>query len=627
MLQLNDSRRYFLLGSLILCFLYFGLEIFLNQYTMISVDEFWFAHRIYEYKSGLPYRDFAPYKTVLGYYLLLIPMLFSHGILPTLVFTKNVIAACNSIILFYSAWWLRRYFSSTAILISLSLLLFSEIVLSYSTNIRVDLIAYWFCFFSFIFLLQNRVLLAGLLLGLGFITSQKAIWYLFASNIALGAYWLLLNRNRQQIIRIIQFNLMTGFIITLYLALWSAFTNWQTVLHNVFTEASAMYQLDWYDQSRKIYWHYITLYNPLLFLLWPLTLISLAISYSNDRHYHQRFLITIYACVILCCLIPYKQVFPYYMQVTIPIFLFLYAAFFDWLFHVLKSKEKLIFLIPSIYLWIGLTLYVISLILAVIKLELPLAYLLLATIPIAIGWTIRSHQTQLSTVFLNLVMISVIFTGYLYPGFLFSLKISVLNGDYQKANLIVMNELLNDGSDYVAGIELIYNKNQPIPGMRHLMGPAIDYLYAPSEKIRPVMLASLYEDPNATTRSVIKAWKASSVKFYVNNYRMMALPPQIKDYLTSQYEHLWGSIYIYAPEVSLPFTVVEVKFSGDYLIESDKKGEIQLSGKMYPTHHIIHLEKGVYISKAKMVYRLKLQPKLPDLDEKFQKDDWIKIIF
>ena len=132
--------------------------------------------------------------------------------------------------------------------------------------------------------------------------------------------------------------------------------------------------------------------------------------------------------------------------------------------------------------------------------------------------------------------------GFIYPLTLVPVKIASLNNDYQQANVQATQALLQDGGDYVAGIELIYNKTQPIAGIRHLMGPAIDYLHAPTPQLKEVMLASLYEDPDATVDTVINALKKSSVKFYVNNYRMNALP--VKKKLSSLRICALGEVFI-----------------------------------------------------------------------------------
>jgi hypothetical protein len=567
MTWMKTEQPFFITFTLMLCMTYLGFELFYNTYAMISVDEFWFAHSAYQYKDSLPYRDFAPYKTVLGYYLLLIPMLVTHGIIGTLIFVKNTLALLNAICLFAGALWLKRYFSRTAILTSLMLVIASEIMLSYSTNIRVDLLAYWFCFFSCLCLLDRRYLIAGLLIGLGFITSQKSIWFLIASNVALFASPVY----RKDILR---FNAITLLVIAVYMITWSIIASTATVINSMFYEASAMYSLDWYNDSRATFWRLIILYNPLLFILWPITLISLYIKPTNDKHYDERLFIVLYAFTILLLLIPYKQIFPYYMQITIPVFFMLYAAFFSWVFAYLSERTTLTYVLSK-----------------------------------------------------QLVMIIAIFAGAIYPFGLFAAKMMGLKGDYQKANLHTVNSILQTNDDYIAGIDLIYTRTQPIAGLKHLMGPAIDYLYYPSEKIRPVMLASLYEDPTVTAQSVVTALKESNVKLYINNYRMDALPPTIKQYLRSQYEHLWGSIYLYAPRITKGKQSIHVKFTGNYLIESASPNRILLNGKLISLHSIRHLTKGDYLSNAKQEYRLKFLPDNVTLDQRYQQDDWPMMMY
>jgi hypothetical protein len=367
-------------------------------------------------------------------------------------------------------------------------------------------------------------------------------------------------------------------------------------------------------------------------LLWPLTLISVLVTFNNDAEYQRRLFITVYAFTILFLLLPYKQVFPYYMQVTIPVFFILYTAFADWLFELFKQKTALNILIGKNGLILALALYISLIIGAIVLFQLPEVYLIICLIPILLGVFIANTATmqqQFSTLFFNLILIAMIFVGGIYPMVLFVTKMININGAYQKANIQAINTLLQDGSDYLAGIELIYNKTQPIAGMRHLMGPAIDYLYQPSEKLRTVMLASLYEDPNATVDTVIADLKKSDVKFYVNNYRMVALPESIKNYLASEYEHWWGSIYLYAPEVAKGKQTMTLRFSGNYLITSLVPAKVMINGKKYRTNSTLYLNKGAYHSEANTAYRLKLIPEESNLitDPAFADDESDKVIF
>lgn len=634
MLRQSLSKKNFLLYLLGLCGIYVGFEFFFNQYAMFGVDEFWFAHRIFQYKTAWPYRDFAPYKTVLGYYILLIPMLFSHNIIQTLILMKNVIAFLNACLLFCSACWLTRFFSKSGILIALVISLLSEITLSYSTNIRVDLLGYWWCFFSLLFLLEKRFVIAGLLLGLGFITSQKTIWYIFATQCVLFIEWLWVLRQQHKWVwhplwHAIQLNSMLISVILIYLIVWSIIADWHTVFASVFYEAQVMYQLDWYQSARKLFWMNILLYNPLLILLSPLTFLSLCITFPHDHHYRHRLIVVSYAMAILICLIPYKQIFPYYMQAMIPLFFILYAAFLTWLFAIFTT-HALIFLVKRTALWAGLITYIIMIIALVIFFHLPAIYLFMLAIPLALGCLLTQDKTKnmaYFSLYRHSIFITLIFIGGIYPLILFGIKLTTINGAYQKANIQTINALLQDDSAYVAGIELIYNKTQPIAGMRHLMGPAIDYLAAPSKKLRTVMLASLYADPNATMDSVIKNLQAAPVKFYVNNYRMMALPSRLKNYLHSHYAHWWGSIYLYAPHINAGSHTFLLKFSGKYLIDTDKN-TIRLDKHTYSAHTILHLVQGNHRVYSPIAFRLKLIPaEKYFLNPLFYTDEPYKVIF
>lgn len=623
------KRHWFGLSLIILCLLYFFTEFFLNSHLMFSVDEFWFAHRIYQYKDGLPYRDFAPYKTVLGYYLLLLPLLMTKGIIQTLIFTKNMIALANTFILFVTAFWLTRFFSRAGVLASFILLISSEIFIFYSTNIRVDLIGYWFGFISLLLLLDRRFLLAGLFLALGFMTTQKIIWYLFASNIALITDWFFINRNKDRFFDVLKFNLVVMSCILYYIILWSQIAHWPVILNSLFIEAKTMYQLDWYDSSRKLFWSYLTFYNPLLFLLCPISLLSIIVPLKADKHYSQRLFVVVFSATILLSLVPYKQVFPYYMQAVMPVFFILYAAFFSWFFQLVQSPiesvkhKKLILLIVNLHVF-----FVAAII---ILFKLPNAYLLIAFIPGLFGVYFTHTKTfsqEGNALLLKLMMILTLFSGLIYPASLYLTKLKKLDGAYQKTNIKAIDLLLKDGSNYVAGIELIYNKTQPIAGLRHLMGPAIDYLYQPTEKLKPVMLASLYEDPNVTQQSIIANLKESKVKFYVNNYRMTFLPPHIKNYLNEEYEHLFGSIYCYSPTIPQGQQSFKLKFKGYYLFESFYPDEIILNNKKFKPNSLYYLTEGSYFSKAKKSYRLKLIPdQLPLFwQAKFQHDEWRNMI-
>lgn len=619
-------KNSFLPALCLLCLTYVAFQFFFTYYATISVDEFWFTHWINRYRYGLPYRDFLPYKTTLGYYLLLPVLLYSKGWLDPLLNIKNALAIVNALLFFISALWLSKFFNKWAVLITTTLIITAEFVLSYSTNVRVDLLAYWFCLFSVLLLYEKRFLLPGILLGLAFLTSQKAIWYIAASNIALTFSWLMFFRNWSECKRIMLFNLSFLLTVLSYIIFWSILSSFHSVIHSMFYEAYIMYQLDWYEEARKLFWQITLFYNPLLFLLWPIAILILFIRNDSDEEYKKRFFAIIYGACILLALIPYKQVFPYYMTATIPAFLLLYTAFFSWLITlstipdatlktVREPSGKIVgTIITILFAYITCFAYVAYLF------KLPLAYLLILFIPLLLLIFVFKKTEFL---LIKLIGLCMLFVGCIYPLTLFFLNLPLRNGEYQRANLAVARSLLSDG-DYLAGIELFYDKNQPIEGLRHLDGVAINYLYDTSDKFKPVMLESLYRSPNITLKNTIENLKKSKVKFYVDNYRIQALPPLLKVYLSENYEHYWGSIYTYAPLIKAGADSFILKFNGEYQVES--KEAVMLNGKQIHPFSLITLMAGKYRTHTNENYRLKWIPLNNTQKINYTADHWEKML-
>lgn len=582
---------------LLACVLYFGFACFYNAYTMISVDEFWYAHRIYQYRSGLPYRDFSPYKTVLGYYVLLLPMLLTHGYFQTLITLKNTVTLINTLAFASGSILLARRFHPTAALCALLLVLFSETVLSYGAQIRVDILGYWCAFFALLALLDKKPLLAALLMGAGFLITQKIIWYWFASDVGLGLTWLLFQRNTSRFFAIVYYNAVILAIIAVYIAVWSQISSFKIVWDSLFVEAGVMYHLAWYAKYRELFWHFILNLNPYLFLVAPFTLVSLLT--LKDKEAENRVFIVSVAVTILLCLVPYQQVFPYYMQVTIPAFLLLYTSFFSWV-QLLCHRTVPVNAVLFLTLLSAMTVLSGGLI---IYFKLPYPYLLLLLTPVCLLLLVRTKQLQVKQFAVRLLVLVAVFVGGVYPLALFLNNMFVLNGNYQKANLNLALRLFEPGDDYLAGVELFYGRNQPIAGMRHLIGPAITYLAHPTPALRDAMTASQYEDPNATETSVIGAIPRSNIAFYINNYRLEALPSAIKAVLDKQYRHAWGSIYTYAPLIAPNDKTFYLAFSARYEVLTTT-GSVTIDHKTIATHKIITLPAGEHTNQTNTAFRV-----------------------
>jgi hypothetical protein len=620
---LTDKKSWFGLALAAVCLTYFFFQLFYNQYAQWSVDDFWFAHGIYEFKNSLPYRDFSPYKTVLGYYFLLPTMLLGHDALTPLLYTKQFIALLNTILFAFATVRLSKFFPKFSVLAALILLISTDFVLSYSTNIRVDLLGYWLCLFSVLYLLENQFLKAGLTLGVGFLVSQKVLWYITASDIALGIYWLSAARHRTFFWGTALFNLAIFIPLIIYTAFWSGIADLHTVLHNLFYEAYIMFQLDSYDSTRYFFWSYTLSRNAFIFLIWPLSFMMLFVK-TNEALWNKRLFIIVYTAVIMGSLISYKQVFPYYMLTTLPAFFLLYTAFFEWMSNLLKDSHPPV---NKTNLWIFIFCYLILFTYIYFTFLLSSYYLLIVVLPLLLGlkMTSTTHSTlRIATpAFIGIITI---FMGVACPIIILLHNIQMISRGYQKSMVQLTEILLKNGGDYLAGIELIYNKNQPIPGLRHLDVPALSYLYQPTKKLASAMLASLYHTPNITRSKAIDYLKTSSVKFYVNNYRINALPPDIKYFLNANYQHFWGSIYLYAPLIEYGDQPIHLKFSGKYRVNSITP--IQIDHHAIPPNAMIILTEGMHVSHAIQNYRLVLQEDhlTKYLNPRYKTDEWLRVI-
>jgi hypothetical protein len=627
--MLSKSRNNVRWAIVALCLSYLIFQLIYIPYAALSVDEFWFAHHIYEYTHKLPYRDFLPYKTVLGYYLFSIPFFFSHSILQPLYYIKTEIALINTLFLLGVSFWLLRFYHPKALLYTFLLILANHLFLIYSVDLRVDMLTSWLALISILLILSNRFALAGMLLALSFMISQKALWFFVATNLSLGCYWLLITRNRQLFRDSIIFNLSFLLPIMVYIAFWAHQSNLRLVLNSVFYEGYTQAKITYYSTIYYQCWNVILSNGPLLILLWPLTWLPLFVRMNKDKTDHlRRIFIAIYSSSIMFFILSYQQAFPYGMVYAVPVYFLIYPDFFSWLAHLFRQKTDLIYFNSRRLFWF-LSLYTIGIISIVIVMQLPFAYFLVALIPVCLGILIMApHLTHagLDSIKISLIILFVC-TGLLYPLFRFVLIAYMINGDYQKSMVTISNELLKEGSGgYFAGIPLIYNQDQAIRGLKNLISPASAYINKPSKELLPILIASLYLEPR-NAEEILHDLTITPIKFYVNNYRIGLLPDSIHHYLQSEFTHYWGSIYIYAPSIAAKKQQFSLKFSGNYQVLAKPNTKIYLDNKKIIPNAVITLKEGMHQSNAAVVYRLKYVPQhMIDLDWHYANDRFYNLI-
>lgn len=614
------KSRYLYLASLIaLSLSYLLFQLFFIPHEILASDELWFAQHIFQYTQKTPYLDFLPYKGVIGYYLLSIPLYFSHAVLTPLFYMKEEIALLNTFFICGIGIWARKFFNPKAVLLTLTLIIINQLFLIYSTELRVDMLATWFGLISLLLILSNRTILSGIILGTSFLISQKAFWFLIATNAALGAHGLFITRSKQEWHSLLKFNAGVFITLAVYVMYWGCISSFSTVFQSLFYEAYTQSKITWYSSIHFQCWQAILLSGPLLFFLFPFASLSLSTPAEKPALYEKHLIIFVYSGILLLFIAHYQQAFPYNSIFCLPAFFISYAYFFSWLLGMnhditLATTNK------RLYFWLIIfcSLFPVSL---TLSFGLPVIYLSIALLPLLIALIIAFPLNIYKTAFTNIVWITLVFTGIIYPLFTVSRLALQANGRYQFAMVRLSSEILADNGDYFAGTPILYDKTQSIAGLKNLIGPAVAYLYHPTKEIVPLLLPSLNIDQR-TPQQIISDLTINPVKLYVNNYRIIELPRSIRRFLAAQYLPYWGSIYIYAPQISEIQHTFSVKYAGKYQVIIPMITRIKIDNHVINPNAIITLTTRTHTTKSSMPYRLKFVPNVDEVDVTVKDDLW-----
>lgn len=106
----------------------------------VVMDEFDGAYEAYRLRHELPYRDYLPYKTVLGYFIEAIPALLPVKVWPRIMAIKIALVLINTAMLAAAGRYLARFFDRTAVIAALVLLIVCSNFLERSAELRVDML-------------------------------------------------------------------------------------------------------------------------------------------------------------------------------------------------------------------------------------------------------------------------------------------------------------------------------------------------------------------------------------------------------------------------------------------------------------------------------------------------------
>jgi hypothetical protein len=320
-------QRRFRLWLTVLAFGYLFLQSLYIAHNPLVMDEFDGAAEAHQLRRAVPYRDYVPYKTVLGYYIQLPAVAIGPNVWDSLMIAKGEMAAINAVMLLIVGLALARHFRGDAILIALLMGVFLSTFLERSADLRVDMMTGWAGLASLLLLLERRYAAAGAMCALSFLISQKGALYFVAANAAI-LIWFVLQRSGRDLLRNgARFNVAWAAIIGAYIAFWSMFASWRKVItvtffgHVAETAVATLYDI------RARYWPQTLVRNPFFWALCIVALIALELRRRRAGAEYTRAII--YAAVILVLAAWYRQPWPYFFVIVVPPLWVLHAAFFD----------------------------------------------------------------------------------------------------------------------------------------------------------------------------------------------------------------------------------------------------------------------------------------------------------
>ncbi len=310
-----------------LCLLYAAIETLYVLRLPLVMDEFQGARAVHALTEGMPYRDFTPYKTVLGYYLQLPALGLPGSSWQKLMAVKLEMVVLNMLALGAASLLLARRFDRRAVLAGLALLVTMSTFLERSPDLRVDMPTAIAGLFSLLLLIERRHLAAGIVCGLSFLISQKGAYYAIAGNVALGG-WLLVARDRAAARGLLAFNLAAAVTAAAYFGFWSLAATPARVFSSAVGDAGRI-AVDFIEDIRLRYWGRTVRFNPLFYGL------ALGALWHLDRRRRDRaagrveWELLLYGSSLSLLCVLHHQPWPYFFVLLIPTLWVLIVALLD----------------------------------------------------------------------------------------------------------------------------------------------------------------------------------------------------------------------------------------------------------------------------------------------------------
>ncbi len=523
--------RRFALIALVIGLAYLAMQVVYIERLPLVMDEFDGAYDAHQLLERIPYRDYQPYKTVLGYYLQLPPLLLTHDPWSGLIWSKMWLALINTTMIVGVTLTLATIFSPVAAILSELLIVCVSTFLERSSEIRVDMLTAWVGLISFLLVLRRRWLLAGLVAGASFLVSQKGIYYVISANAAAGAMWLFEARDRKTFRDLLVFNGGVVAAIAAYVALWSIVATPRTVVEATFLAPAGIALNNSYDLTE--HWVRTLEQNPLYYGGAVVGLAMLAGARLLRRAWSTHLMVAAYGAMLFALCAWHRQPWPYFFVILIPTLMVVHTASIDVL-----TRTRFI----------------------------------------------HSRAALLALVVFGLA-------GVVYP-LTFSSQIVTRNNVYQRYVVALTHSLLGRGDTYVAGSDLVYDREQAHVALRRLSEGQVNAMHA---------------WPQQRLQTLIAEVERRRPKLEIVDYRTKRLPPELKQYMARRFDHFSASLSLYAPLVSASESTFDIWFDGEYRVEPDR-GEAMIDGRLLSRGTTLFLQRGVHRNGSSNAVRLRLVP-------------------
>lgn len=320
-------EKRFVAAMTLLCAWYLVVESVYISTLPLVMDEFQGAYSVSQLGEGLPYRDFIPYKTVVGYYLQLAVMQLAQDTWARLILIKASMAVMTAGTVFLAARILAQHYRKEAVCLATLLLFCMSTFLERSAELRVDMMTSMAGLLSLVFLLSKRFLVAGVLAGTSFLISQKGLFFIVAGGLSCLLTWSFDGRARERAVEGARFCIWAAAPILGYVFLWGAVSSFSVVVETVFFRHGDIALDELY--RIKHYWFQTWERNPYFYGMGVLALGLLFARRDQEESGSGNRSLLSYGAIVLALGLWHKQPWPYFFVLIIPTVYVLIVALLD----------------------------------------------------------------------------------------------------------------------------------------------------------------------------------------------------------------------------------------------------------------------------------------------------------